>query len=148
MAPRADECEEEELSTGDDDDGFKEDMDALVRACRIAGTNPDDLKSPSALAPCYERADAEPQNLQDPLLSAGDAIVPMTDSDDEQNDLRYLERVQDLYRPSSLKPLMSFPPPSLSDDEEDDLETLRAILNRFSAYDKGRLLCLHYFFFL
>lgn len=148
MTPRADECEEEELSNSEDDDGFKEDMDALVRACRIAGTNPDDLRNPSTVVPGNEYAGDVSPNVQDPLLGAGGAIVPMTDSDDEQIDFQYLKRVQDLYQPSSFKPLSSFPPPTLSDDEEDDVETLRAILKRFSAYDKGRPLPIDYFCFL
>ncbi|XP_054795384.1 uncharacterized protein LOC129300810 isoform X2 [Prosopis cineraria] len=138
MAPRADENDEDDLSSGEDDDGFKEDMEALARACMIAGTNPDGIKPSSTVAPDDDyNADAVVPKASDPLLGPGDALVPVSDSDDEQRDLQYLKRVQELYQPSSFKPLKILPALSLSDDDEDDMETLRAIMRRFSAYERG-----------
>lgn len=138
MTPHVEDCDEDELYSSEDDDGLKEDMDALVRACKIAGKNPSDVASGNEhaddLAICV---------VHDPLLGDGDAVVPFTDSDDEQTDIECLKRVQELYQSSSFKPLSSRPPPppTLSDDDEDDVETLRAILKRFSSYDnKGRSL--------
>ena len=43
MTPHVDYCDEEELSTSEDDDGLKDDMDA-VQACKIDGKN---LKLPT-----------------------------------------------------------------------------------------------------
>jgi myb proto-oncogene protein len=80
MTPRADEYEQDSIDD-DDDDGLKEDMAALSRACML---NDDEI-----------------QSQEDPLLATGDAIVPFTvtaDSDsDEQSDLECLKRVQSLY---------------------------------------------------
>jgi myb proto-oncogene protein len=122
MTPRADEYEQDSIDD-DDDDGLKEDMAALSRACML---NDDEI-----------------QSQEDPLLATGDAIVPFTvtaDSDsDEQSDLECLKRVQSLYHPNN----GTLPPPQPTtaafDDDEDDFETVRAIFKRFSAYDGGRL---------
>ncbi|KAK2422350.1 myb domain protein 3r-4 [Trifolium repens] len=120
MTPRADEYEQDSIDD-DDDDGLKEDMAALSRACML---NDDEI-----------------QSQEDPLLATGDAIVPFTvtaDSDsDEQSDLECLKRVQSLYQPNN----GTLPPPQPTtaafDDDEDDFETVRAIFKRFSAYDGG-----------
>ncbi|KAK4280721.1 hypothetical protein QN277_012305 [Acacia crassicarpa] len=137
MAPRADEYDQDELSSSEDDDGFKEDMESLRQACRIAEINPDNFKPTSTVTPDDENADAVLPKAPDPLLGPGDALVPVSDSDDEQSDLQYLQRVQELYQTSSLKPLKVLPALSLSDDDEDDTELLRVIMNRFGSYEKG-----------
>ncbi|XP_027357663.1 uncharacterized protein LOC113866986 isoform X2 [Abrus precatorius] len=137
MTPRADEHEKDNLSAtdDDDDDDFKEDMAAIARACMIAGHH---ANSDSAAGPNLDvRAGQIP--AEDPLLDSGDAIVPVTtDSDDEQDDLECLKRVQSLYQPlSSIPPL---PPPLTAksdDDDVDDFETVRAIMKRFSKYGEG-----------
>ncbi|XP_061343631.1 uncharacterized protein LOC133289658 isoform X1 [Gastrolobium bilobum] len=145
MAPRADEYEQESLSATDeeeedDDEGFKEDMAALARACTIAGTRCDnDFTACRDLTIHSDQIQAE-----DPLLAAGDAIVPVTDdfgfdSDSDADDIKCLERVQSLYQP-----LCSLPPKTTAyidydddDDGEDDFATVRAIFNRFSNYNEG-----------
>ncbi|KAI9101611.1 hypothetical protein K1719_023855 [Acacia pycnantha] len=137
MAPRADEYDQDELSSSEDDDGFKEDMESLRQACKLAGTNPDNFKPTSTVTPDDENAEAVLPKAPDPLLGPGDALVPVSDSDDEQSDLQYLQRVQELYQTSSLKPLKVLPALSLSDDDEDDTELLRVIMNRFGSYEKG-----------
>lgn len=133
MPPHTDDYEQDNDNFSDDDDddddGFEEDMAALARACMIAGPNDD--------------AEDEIPVQEDPLLSAGDAIVPLpvADSDDdEQSDLECLKRVQSLYQsPDSI-----LPPITLASDgeDEDDFETVRAIYNRFATYEKGKLLCI------
>ncbi|XP_004512740.1 uncharacterized protein [Cicer arietinum] len=125
MTPRTDDYEQDndnlsatDCDDDDDDYGLKEDMAALARACMVTG---DEIPPP-----------------EDPLLASGDAIVPFTvtaDSDeDEQSDLECLKRVQSLYQPPDSLPT---PQIGLSDDDEDDFETVRAIFKRFSAYDGG-----------
>ncbi|KAH1043528.1 hypothetical protein AAZX31_09G160900 [Glycine max] len=134
MTPRVDDFEKDNLSASDDDDdddddGLKEDMAALARACTIAVPCPDDNSTAEDDVPA-----------EDPLLHAGDSIVPAaTDSDDDQDDLECLKRVQSLYQPLSVLPPLT-PPAAVSDDDDDgvdDLETVRAIMKRFSTYGEG-----------
>ncbi|KAG5037274.1 hypothetical protein AAZX31_07G095900 [Glycine max] len=131
MTPRADDFEKDNLSAtdddDDDDDGLKEDMDALARACMIAVPRPDDNSTAEDDIPA-----------EDPLLLAGDSIVPAaTDDDDDQDDLECLKRVQSLYQPLSILPPLTPPAAGSDDDDVDDLETVRAIMKRFSTYDEG-----------
>lgn len=137
MPPHTDYYEQDNDNFSDDDDdndGFEEDMAALARACMIAGPNND--------------AEDEIPVQKDPLLSAGDSIVPLpaadaadSDDDDEQSDLECLKRVQSLYQsPDSILPPITLA--SDDDDDEDDFETVRAIFNRFATYEKGKLLCI------
>jgi len=132
MSPRTDEYEDNNslsaTSDEDDDGGLKDDMAALARACRFTAD--------------------EDENVEDPLLSAGDAIVPFTatataNEDSDSDDLECLKRVQSLYKPtgnSVPSPVPMIPDAAADDeDDEDDFETVRAIFKRFSAYDGGRL---------
>ena len=133
MTPRVDDFENDNLSSTDDDgdDGFKEDMAALSRACMIVVPGSDDNFAAEDDVPSL-----------DPLTDAGTVIVPVaTDSDsdsDDQDDLECLKRVQSVYQPLSvLPPLESTVAVSDDDDDVDDLETVRAIMKRFGDYNEG-----------
>ncbi|BFG33153.1 hypothetical protein CerSpe_194270 [Prunus speciosa] len=116
--------EEEE----DDEDDFDEDMEAIRRACMLTGTNPDDLN---------------PNNNKnhggdDPRHSSGSESE--SDSDEVDDDIELLRKIRsrfsnfsDFCEPLSLKPLSSLPP-AVSDDEEDDYQTLLSVQKRFAAY--------------
>ncbi|CAK8534230.1 unnamed protein product [Lathyrus sativus] len=144
MTPRTDECEQDNnnLNATDDDDsdddsdddGLKEDMAAVARACKF---KVDEI--PSEEDPLLASVDEIPYE-KDPLLASGDAIVPFTgtvDSDsDVQSDLECLNRVKSLCLHIDSIPQLP-PMAAASDDDEDDMETVRAIFKRFSAYDKG-----------
>lgn len=131
----------------DDDDGLKEDMAALARACMISAPRNDDVAD-------NVKDDDETPTQEDPLLAAGDALVPVSvvaedsdsDSDSEQSDLECLKRVQSLYQPPDSLPTMATTAPATTtasdSGDEDDFETVRAIFKRFSAYDGGRSLCI------
>ncbi|KAK6920837.1 SANT/Myb domain [Dillenia turbinata] len=97
------------------------DEETLRRACALTGTNPRDLK---------------------PNSSCRDVATVSNSSDSESgnsDDLEFLRKVQERFSIEDdalpLKPICSLPPQPLTDDEEDDFQTLRAIKRRFSAYD-------------
>jgi len=132
MSPRTDEYEQDNTATSsdDDDDGLKDDMAALARACTFTAD------------------EDEIEEVEDPLLSTGDAIVPFTSTatankdSDSDDDLECLKRVQSLYKPTGNSVPSPVPMIAAADDDEDDeddFETVRAIFKRFSAYDGGRL---------
>ncbi|XP_021802956.1 uncharacterized protein LOC110747052 [Prunus avium] len=118
----------EEEEEEDDDDDFDEDMEAIRRACMLTGTNPDDLN---------------PNNNNnhggdEPRHSSGSEAE--SDSDEVDDDLELLRKIRsrfsnfsDFCEPLSLKPLSSLPP-AVSDDEEDDYQTLLSVQKRFAAY--------------
>lgn len=135
MSPRTDEFEQDNTdlsatSSDDDDDGLKDDMAALARACTFTADE-DEIEEVE----------------EDPLLSTGDAIVPFTANEDSDpdDDLECLKRVQSLYKPTGNSVPSPSPVPMIAaaadddEDDEDDFETVRAIFKRFSAYDGGRL---------
>ena len=127
MTPRVDDFDNLSSTDDDDDDGFKEDMAALSRACRIAVPGADDNSAAEDGVPS-----------EDPLNDTSTAIVPVTDSDsDDQDDLECLKRVQSLYQPLSVLPPLAPSALSDDDDDEDDLETVRAIMKRFGDYNEG-----------
>ncbi|XP_065852280.1 uncharacterized protein [Euphorbia lathyris] len=121
---------EEELSCDEENDsGFDDDMEALRRACTLAGTNVNDLEDTyeggtniySSSAEAEEEADRDSSSVED-------------------DDLELFRRVQsrfsksnDSSEPLSLKPLCSLHPDF--DNEDDDFETLCAVRRRFSTYD-------------
>ncbi|XP_030455408.2 LOW QUALITY PROTEIN: uncharacterized protein LOC115676605 [Syzygium oleosum] len=112
-----DDEDEEEVSSGSEggDALFDEDMEALRRACVLAGADAGGL---------------------------GSAAPDSDGDDDDDDDLGLVRRLQerfsaDLANPLTLKPLASLHPAAAatSDEDEDDFETLRAIQKRFCAYD-------------
>ncbi|WJX83486.1 hypothetical protein P8452_66146 [Trifolium repens] len=120
MTPRTDEYEQDNshLNATTDDDGLKQDMAALARACMF---NDDETKTHSQ---------------EDPLLASGDAIVPFTIlSDSDSDDLECLKRVKSRYQSTDTLPSTQMTLAASHDDDEDDFETVRAIFKRFSAYD-------------
>jgi len=127
---------DEDLSGNDSDDGFQEDMEALKKACLFAGTDADDLQ------PSSSTGDVAGGHVAD-----DDDITPSgSDANDDNDDIAFVHGLQErfalsteLREPISLKPLCSIFPPGSEGDEENDLETLRAIERRFAAYDDGRL---------
>ncbi|XP_051119227.1 uncharacterized protein LOC127243311 isoform X2 [Andrographis paniculata] len=119
---------DEAVSDSDSDDGFKADLDALGRACRLTGKNPDDNPLPQSRPGAGH------------LSESGDS-----DGDDYgADDLQLVRSIQDRFaideESLSAKPLCMLPADwSDSDNCEDDYETLRAIQRRFSAYNDGGL---------
>ncbi|KAH7850578.1 hypothetical protein Vadar_000103 [Vaccinium darrowii] len=105
--------EDDELSGSEGDEGLDEDMEALRRACIITGT---DLNS-------LQLSDSE---------------------EEEEDDLELVRGIQRRFSacnhagvPLFLKSLSTLPPSvSDQDDDEEDFETLLAILKRFPGYDK------------
>ena len=129
--------DDEDFSGSDSDDGFKEDMEALKKACLLAGKETDDLQ------PSCSTGD-----IGGAHVPGSDDVTPSgTDADDVDDDIELVRSIQErfalsteLREPLTLKPLCSLPPPgSEGDDGDDDFETLRAIQRRFAAYDDGRL---------
>ncbi|XP_050378629.1 uncharacterized protein LOC126795944 [Argentina anserina] len=108
------------------DDGFHDDMEAIRRACMLTGKDPDDV---------IAKSDGEDDEEAGPSSSA-----PNSDSDFD-DDLELLRKIKSqfsdasLKKPLSLKPLCTLLPPSASDEEEDDYQTLLAIRKRFAAYE-------------
>ncbi|KAK4735880.1 hypothetical protein R3W88_010141 [Solanum pinnatisectum] len=121
---------DEDFSGNDSDDGFQEDMEALKKACLFAGKDADDLQ------PSSSTGDAAGGHVVD------DDDVTLSGSDANDDDIAFVRGIQErfalsteLREPISLKPLCSIFPPGSEGDEENDLETLRAIERRFAAYD-------------
>ncbi|KAG8388014.1 hypothetical protein BUALT_Bualt02G0081200 [Buddleja alternifolia] len=115
-------------SDSDSDDGFKQDMDALKRACQLTGIdNQRQLRS------------------ADNLIAS---VSASSETESDEDDLQLVRSIQDRFagsmgideeeEPLTMKPLCMLPPDwSDSDDCNDDYETLRAIHRRFSAYSDG-----------
>lgn len=106
-------------SASDRDDALDEDMEALRRACLIAGRSPSDL---------------------DP----GDG----GESSDSEDDLDLLRSIQQRFSVPSANAIDDPPIPRplnlilpTESDEEDDFETLRAIQRRFVHYENGEFAC-------
>ncbi|KAJ8536053.1 hypothetical protein K7X08_034454 [Anisodus acutangulus] len=118
--------DDEDFSGSYSDDGFQEDMEALKKACLLAGKDADDLQPSSSTG--------------DGTVTGADDVTPSgTDNDEDDDDIELVRSIQErfalsteLREPLTLKPLCSLPPPG---DEDDDFETVRAIQRRFAAYD-------------
>lgn len=129
----------EEFSGSDSDDGFSEDMEALRRACILAGTNTSSL--PSSPSP------AETANSRGGATATTTSSSYSDDEDDGEDDLKLVRSIQERFadlndeEPLTLKPLCSIHPVGEEDNLEDDLETLRAIQRRFASYNDG-ILCI------
>lgn len=108
-----------ELPVSKEDDVVDEDMEALRRAYKHVGVNPEDYINPRLSSPV-----------------AGDAN-PSSDSDDV-DDFKLLRNIQNRFScVADEQPLSTLPPMSL-DEEEDEFEMLRSIQRRFAAYESGR----------
>ncbi|XP_074310755.1 uncharacterized protein LOC141646730 [Silene latifolia] len=104
----------EELSDSDSDDLFREDIEALTRACLPTTLN----TSSPAVGILYDDDDDD-------------------DDDDDFDDLELVRSIQARYGEGrvadDIKPLTSLPPP-VSDDDDDDYEFYQAIKARFSLH--------------
>lgn len=115
----------------DADDGFEADMEALKRACLLAGASPG-------------RAD---DDFSGRVTSTSVPSSPDTD-DDGVDDVELVRDIQKRFAlstevqvPLDMKPICSIFPTEGGNESEDDLETLRAIERRFASYYDGRLFC-------
>lgn len=117
------------------DEGLQEDLDLVRRSCIIAGADPD---AAVAQASSY---------LAVPATTTATAAAAATDGssdegEEEDEDLALVRSIRENLHlnkasPSSPRPICAWPPSDAEDDEEDDLETLRAIQRRFSHYHSG-----------
>ncbi|KAF5188055.1 Myb protein [Thalictrum thalictroides] len=116
--------EEDEFDDDEEEEDslFNQDMEALKRACRLTGTNPNEIED-------------------------FNTTVSISDSESsEVDDVELVRRIQQSINnnnnstPVSLKPLKSLPPVGFSDisdddeDDDEDLQTLRTIERRFANY--------------
>ncbi|KAJ1287694.1 hypothetical protein BS78_02G030500 [Paspalum vaginatum] len=127
-------------SDPDIDDDLREDLDALRRSCLLSGADPDaavaQVSAASGLA-----------GPSTPALAAAPDLHVAASSDDDDEDLALVRAIRhhlttraspppDHDDPSAPRPICTWPP-SDTDEDEDDLETLRAIQRRFSHYQSG-----------
>ncbi|KAM5570451.1 myb-like protein L [Rosa sericea] len=129
MSPLAENDELSYYDDDDDDDGFNADIEALRRACMLTGKDPDDITT--------KNDDENPSSNQNDDVDLSSA--PNSDSDFDE-DLELLRKIKSQFsnaslKPLSLKPLCTLLPPSASDEEEDDYQTLLAVRKRFAAYE-------------
>lgn len=125
----------EQFSDSDDDDGFKEDMEALRRACMITGTNLDDHDGTAGEAP----SNSAIAGSGDEGCGVGDGVAWESDGEEDIKLFRSIrERFalsEDVREPLSMKPLCILPPLPSDDGDEEDFEIFRSIQRRFSAYE-------------
>jgi transcription factor MYB, plant len=133
-------------SDPDIDEDLREDLDALRRSCILSGADPD-----AAVAQVSSACLAGPST---PALAAAGGNDGLSSDDDE--DLALVRSIREnLHRlnraspgdaagggdaSSSPRPICTWPP-SDTDEDEDDLETLRAIQRRFSHYHSSEFPC-------
>ena len=149
-------------SDPDIDEDLREDLDALRRSCILSGADPD-----AAVAQVSSACLAGPAT---PALAAATAPaaagtdgLSSDDDDEEDEDLALVRSIREnLHRLSKASPASPPPPgdapegdgdpsfsprpictwpPSDTDEDEDDLETLRAIQCRFSHYHSSEFPC-------
>ncbi|KAK1298252.1 hypothetical protein QJS10_CPB14g00312 [Acorus calamus] len=114
----------------DRDEAFEEDMEALRRACMIAGTDPNDaLRVPSGL-----------EDGDDGSGGGGSNVDDGADDLELANSIRRRFSAQassssSFDRPPIVRPLCTLLPSDL--DEDDDFEMLRTIQRRFLQYESG-----------
>lgn len=138
-------------SDPDLDDDLREDLDALRRSCILSGADPDAVVaqvSAAAASSCLA-GPATPALAAAPAAagSNGSFSDDDDDEDEEDEDLALVRSIRaNLHRlnkpgsplpdggPSSPRPICTWPPSDTDDDEDGDLETLRAIQRRFSHY--------------
>uniref|UniRef100_A0ACD5UMZ4 Uncharacterized protein n=1 Tax=Avena sativa TaxID=4498 RepID=A0ACD5UMZ4_AVESA len=119
----------------DFDEGLQEDLDLVRRSCITAGTDPD-----AAVAQVSSY-------LATPAAATAAAPEDGLSDEDEDDDLALVRSIRENLHlnksspssplPSSPRPISVWPPSDTEDDDEDDLETLRAIQRRFSHYQSG-----------
>ncbi|XP_040382205.1 uncharacterized protein LOC102706862 isoform X2 [Oryza brachyantha] len=114
------------------DEDLQKDLDALRQSCILSGNDPD--AAIAQVSSCLATPAAAANGLSD-------------DDDDEEegedDDLALVRSIRENLLLNKASPSSPLPrsicvwPPSDSEDEEDDLETLRAIQRRFSHYHTG-----------
>lgn len=118
--------EEPSGSSSDNDSEFDEDMESLRKACMLTGT--DLITHPSVTS-----------RILPPDSDSGGS-----DDDDYELARRVCQRLSvsdaefEWRRNVDFKPLSVVPPDDSDDDGDDDFATLRAVQNRFSAYDMSQ----------
>ncbi|CAO1948809.1 unnamed protein product [Urochloa humidicola] len=137
-------------SDPDIDDDLREDLDALRRSCILSGADPD-----AAVAQVSSGL-AGPSTPALPAAAGGSNGGFSSDDDEEDEDLALVRAIREnLHRLNnkasppqdaasgdgggggdSPRPICTWPP-SDTDEDEDDLETLRAIQRRFSHYQSS-----------
>uniref|UniRef100_M8B0J4 Myb-like protein L n=1 Tax=Aegilops tauschii TaxID=37682 RepID=M8B0J4_AEGTA len=126
-------------SDPDFDEGLQEDLDLVRRSCIIAGADPD---AAVAQASSYLTVPAATTTAAAAAAKATDGSSDEGEGEDEDEDLALVRSIRENLHlnkasPSSPRPICAWPPSDAEDDEEDDLETLRAIQRRFSHYHSG-----------
>jgi transcription factor MYB, plant len=129
-------------SDPDLDADLQEDLDALRRSCILSGADPD--------AAVAQLSAASSSYLTGPSTPAASASVAAHDSSDDE-DLALVRSIRESLRltrasppppdagdgATEPRPICVWPPSDTDDDDEDDLETLRAIQRRFAHYQSG-----------
>ena len=123
-------------SDPDFDEGLQEDLDLVRRSCIIAGADPD---AAVAQASSYLAVPSATTTAAAAAAAARDGSSDEGEGEEEDEDLALVRSIRENLHlnkasPSSPRPICAWPPSDAEDDEEDDLETLRAIQRRFSHY--------------
>ncbi|XP_037442572.1 uncharacterized protein LOC119311052 isoform X1 [Triticum dicoccoides] len=126
-------------SDPDFDEGLQEDLDLVRRSCIIAGADPD---AAVAQASSYLAVPSATTTAAAAAAAARDGSSDEGEGEEEDEDLALVRSIRENLHlnkgsPSSPRPICAWPPSDAEDDEEDDLETLRAIQRRFSHYHSG-----------
>ncbi|KAK3126344.1 hypothetical protein QOZ80_7AG0555170 [Eleusine coracana subsp. coracana] len=137
-------------SDPDLDADLQEDLDALRRSCILSGADPD-----AAVAQLSSGAGASayltgPSTPAVSASAAAPAAHDFSDDDEEDEDLALVRSIRESLRLTRAspppdagdggaqpRPICVWPPSDTDDDDENDLETLRAIQRRFSHYQSG-----------
>ena len=143
-------------SDPDIDEDLREDLDALRRSCILSGANPDATVAQVSSACCLAGPSTPALAAATAPAAAGTDGLSSDDDDEEDEDLALVRSIREnLHRvnkaspasppqpggdPSSPRPICTWPP-SDTDEDEDDLETLRAIQRRFSHYHSSEFPC-------
>ncbi|KAF8732313.1 hypothetical protein HU200_016297 [Digitaria exilis] len=143
-------------SDPDLDEDLREDLDALRRSCILSGADPDAAVAQLSSSSASLAGPSTPALAAATTPAAADTDGFSSDDDDdeeeEDEDLALVRSIREnLHRlnnnkaspppdapssSSSPRPICTWPP-SDTDEDEDDLETLRAIQRRFSHYQSS-----------
>nr|BAJ99757.1 predicted protein [Hordeum vulgare subsp. vulgare] len=118
------------------DEGLQEDLDLVRRSCITAGADPD-----AAVAQASSYLAAPARTTTAAAAAATDGVSDEGEGEEDE-DLALVRSIRENLHlnkasPSSPRPICAWPPSDAEDDEEDDLETLRAVQRRFSHYHSG-----------